>query len=118
MFFIKKRKIMKKDLKAWAITLVGSLYFFYAFFQANLMTPLNEALARYFGASSADIGLVSAWYFYANIIFIIPAGLLLDRFSIRILMAINMLIAIAGTILFAFSSAIPISLKSSNILIE
>lgn len=96
---------MSKNFKGWLISLVGALFFFYSFYQANLMTPLNSALAKYFGASFAEIGLVSAWFFYANIILIIPAGLLLDRFSIKILMGINMLIAITGTVFFAFSES-------------
>ena len=57
----------KSSAKAWAITLIGALFFFYAFFQANMMTPLHSALLKYFGASSSDLGLLSAWYFYANI---------------------------------------------------
>jgi MFS family permease len=109
---INELKILKKgfymtanDKKGWLISLIGALFFFYAFFQANLMTSLNGALAKYFGASSADIGMVSAWFFYANVLLIIPAGLLLDRFSLKILMGINMLIAISGTIFFAFSES-------------
>lgn len=96
---------MSKKAKCWLISLIGALFFFYAFFQANLMTPLNSALAKYFNASFADLGLVSAWYFYANLLLLIPAGLLLDRYSIKILMGINMLIAIAGTLFFAFSES-------------
>ncbi len=97
---------MKSTTKSWVITLVGALFFFYAFFQANLMTPLNGSLLKYFGATSSDIGLLSAWFFYANIIFLLPAGLIMDRFSIRILMGINMLLAIAGTLIFAFSDTL------------
>lgn len=96
----------KSSLKGWTITLLGALFFFYSFFQANMMTPLHSALLKYFGASSSDLGLLSAWYFYANIIFLIPAGLLLDRFPIRVLMGINMLIAIAGAITFAFAETL------------
>ncbi len=96
---------MTKNGFGWFISLIGALFFFYAVFQANIMTSLNGAIARYFGASFADIAMVSAWFFYANILFIIPAGLLLDRYSIKIMMGINMLLAIAGTVLFAFSQS-------------
>lgn len=95
---------MKKN-KGRIISLISALFFFYAVFLANLMTPLNGSLAKYFGATSAQIGMLSAWFFYGNIIFIIPAGLMMDRYSIKILMAVNMLIAVAGTIFFAFSES-------------
>ncbi len=99
---------MKKNgsMKAWTITLVGSLFFFYAFFQMTMMTPLHSVLLKYFGATSSDLSLLSAWYFYASIIFLIPAGLLIDRFHVRILMGINLLIAIAGAIIFAFAETL------------
>lgn len=96
---------MKKNTKSWFITLIGAFFFFYAILQANLMTSLNSAIARYFAASFASISLASAWFFYANVIFIIPAGLMLDRYSLKILMGINMLIAISGTVFFAFSES-------------
>ena len=34
-----------------------------------------------FGVSALEVSHLSAMYFYANIVFLIPAGILLDRFS-------------------------------------
>ncbi|KPK32709.1 MAG: hypothetical protein AMS24_03395 [Chlamydiae bacterium SM23_39] len=87
--------------KGWIIALTGSLFFFYAFFQANIMTPLNESIVREFKSTSLSVSILSAWYFYANIIFIIPAGLALDRFSVKKLMMLGFFLAIIGTIIFA-----------------
>jgi MFS family permease len=94
----------KSNRKGWIVSLTGALFFFYAFIQANVMTPLNSELLREFGAGISAISLLSAWYFYANIIFIIPAGLLLDRFSVRKLMIIAICFAIFGTLLFALAN--------------
>jgi MFS family permease len=94
----------KSNRKGWVVSLTGALFFFYAFIQANVMTPLNSELLREFGAGISAISLLSAWYFYANIIFIIPAGLLLDRFPVRKLMIIGIFFAIFGTLLFAFAN--------------
>lgn len=96
---------MIKTKNPWFITMIGSLFFFYAFFQTNLMASLNSALSRYFNATSSDISFLASWFFYSNIIFLIPAGIMLDRFSIKMLMGINMLIAVIGTILFAFADS-------------
>ncbi|MBI5345926.1 MAG: MFS transporter [Chlamydiae bacterium] len=92
--------------KAWTITLVGALFFFYSFIQVNMMAPLHGPLMKFFGASPKDIGMLSAWFFWANIIFIFPAGLILDRFPIRFLMIINMLLAVLGTTVFAFADTL------------
>ncbi len=89
--------------KGWAVTLVGALFFFYAFLQANLMSSLLDAINNHFKIGPKEIGLLSSIYFYANVICIIPAGLLLDRFSIRKLMSVNMMLVILGTLLFAFA---------------
>jgi MFS family permease len=89
--------------KAWFLTLFGALFFFYGFFQTNMMTALQGPLMQDFKASATDVGFVSAFYFYSTILFIIPAGLILDRFSIRKILLANMAIIIVGTLIFAYS---------------
>jgi MFS family permease len=91
----------RKRILAWTITLVGSLFFFYAFFQVNIMAPLNTSLQQYFHVDAGKIGLLSAWCFYANVIFFLPAGLMLDRLSIRKIMIGGMGLTIIGTFIFA-----------------
>ena len=90
--------------KAWFLTLFGALFFFYGFFQANMMTALQAPLMHDFNANAADVGFVSAFYFYSSILFILPAGLIIDRFSVRTIMLSNMAVIIAGTLFFAISS--------------
>jgi MFS family permease len=96
---------MNKPLKGWLISLTGALFFFYAFFQVNLMAPLSQHLLSDLQITSAKLGLLSACYFYGNVLFLVPAGLLLDRFSTRNLMLINMALAMIGTLIFASSSS-------------
>lgn len=97
---------MKVSKKGWFITLTGSLFFFYAFIQANVMASLNMEILRDFDISSSAMSLMTACYFYANIIFIIPAGLMLDRFSVKKLMLITILIAVLGTFVMSISDDI------------
>lgn len=96
---------MSKNTKAWVITLIGSLFFFFGFFQTNIFTSLSSSLAKDLNATSFEISFLSAWFFYANMLFLIPAGLLLDRYSLKILMAINMLLIVIGTFIFAISDS-------------
>lgn len=92
--------------KGWTISLTGALFFFYSFILANIMTPLSMEITKEFNMAAATISLLSAIYFYANVIFIIPAGLCLDRFSVKKLMLITIFIAILGNLIFAVSSNI------------
>lgn len=94
------------NIRNWVITLTGALFFLYAFLQANMMTSFHDAILKEFDIGIKGIGLLSGIYFYANVIFIIPAGLMIDRFSIKGLMSLNMIIVIIGTILFAFADTL------------
>ncbi len=96
---------MNATWKGWFISLTGALFFFYAFFQVNLMAPLSRHLLTDLHITSSQLGLLSACYFYGNVLFLLPAGLLLDRFSTKNLLLINMALAMGGTLLFALSSS-------------
>ncbi|MBF8263578.1 MAG: hypothetical protein HW387_1243 [Parachlamydiales bacterium] len=89
--------------KAWAVTLIGALFFFYSFFQTNMMAALHMSLMQEFNASAGSVGFVSATFFYSTILFILPAGLILDRFPVRKIMMANMAVIILGTLMFAVS---------------
>jgi MFS family permease len=93
----------KNFSKATFVTFIGSLFFFYAFIQCNMMGALNQSLLKLLNIGSKEIGFISGWYFYANILFLIPAGLMLDRYSIKKIMAVNMAIVALGTFIFAFA---------------
>lgn len=95
--------------KTWAITLIGALFFFYGFFQTNMMIALQGPLMQEFNANAAGVGFVSANYFYSTVLFILPAGLILDRFPVRKVMAVNMAIIILGTLAFAVSGNLVIA---------
>lgn len=96
----------KSNLKGWVMTLVGALFFFNVMLQINLMTALHDELIKAFHTTASKVALLSAWGFYANVLTILPAGLLLDRFSVKKLMLINLAIAVFGTLIFAFSEAL------------
>ena len=96
----------KADRKGWFITVIGTLFLFYSALQTHLMTSLHEELIKTFDTTTAKVSLLSAWGFYANVLTLLPAGLLLDRFSVKKLMLINLAIAVFGTLVFAFSNAL------------
>jgi MFS family permease len=95
---------MDKALKkGWFISLVGGLFFFYGIMLTNMMTSFNSTFVEVFQIGPKEIGLLSAVAFYSQLLFLIPAGLFIDRFSVRKLMIINLGIGVVGTLIVAFA---------------
>lgn len=108
---IMKSMIHPKDnfLLPWLICFVASLFFFYEFIQMNMLNAISSALMQTFQINTTQFGKLSAYYFYANIIFLLPAGIILDRFSTRKVMLIALSICVLGTFAFALSTNMTIS---------
>lgn len=86
---------------AWVVTLTSALFFFYAFIQMNLFNTINTDLREAFQLDAIQIGQLFSMYFYANFLFLFPAGNLLDRYSTRKLMLISLSITTIGAFVFA-----------------
>lgn len=90
-------------LQAWVVVLAASLFFFYEFIQMNMPNSMSDNLMRAFDIDSLGVGNLSAAYFYADIVFILPAGFLLDRFSTRRLILIGIAVCALGSVGFALA---------------
>ena len=95
------------QLRAAWICAVGSLFFFYELMQMNIIGAMADPIRQSFGLTATQLGELSAFYFMANVIFLPFAGILLDRFSVRTMMAYAMGACVLGT--FVFSVAPPLS---------
>jgi MFS family permease len=93
------------NFTAWLVCLSAGLFFLYEFFQLNLFDVINESLLVDFNLNSTQLSWLSSSYLWANILFLLPAGILLDRYSVRRIILIAMSICILGTVGFAFSTA-------------
>lgn len=90
----------------WIVVFAASLFFFYVFIQLNMFNAINPALMTTFNVGPNVTGNLSAYYFYADVIFLFPAGIILDRVSTRKLVAAAMAITVLATLLFSFSTSI------------
>ncbi len=88
---------------AWLVCLSAGLFFFYEFFQLNLFDVINQSLRDDFQIDASQLSWMSSAYVWANILFLLPAGILLDRFSVRRVILTAMIICIVGTVGFGFS---------------
>lgn len=90
----------------WIVCFSAALLFFFIFIQLNLFNALTPALMHDFHATAEAVGNLSANYFYANVLFALPAGLLLDRYSARRLVLTAMVCSVLCTYGFALSNTL------------
>jgi MFS family permease len=86
---------------AWCTCLCASLFFMFEFMQLNAFNALDPVLMKYFKIGAANIGNLSAFYFYAVVACLFPAGILLDKFSTRKIILIGMCLCVSCVLLFS-----------------
>jgi len=92
-----------KDIQPWFVVFAAALFFLFAFINMNSFDALNNDLRHTFHVNALQISYLSAMYFYANVLFLIPAGLLLDRFSTKKILMVAISIATLANFLFSFT---------------
>ncbi|MBI5448447.1 MAG: MFS transporter [Gammaproteobacteria bacterium] len=92
-------------IQPWLVCLSAALFFFYEFIQMSLFNSISNELMQDFHINATQLGNLSATYFYADVLFLLPAGIILDRLRVKTVILISMLVCIAGTLLFAISNS-------------
>ncbi len=90
---------------AWFVILIASLFFFYEFVQMNLFNAISSALMHDFSISAERLGNMSSFYFLANVIFLFPAGMLLDRCATRKVILVSLSVCVLGTACLGFATS-------------
>jgi MFS family permease len=93
----------RQSFLSWLICLSAGLFFFYVFFQLNAFDVINQALRTEFKINAAQLSWMSSSFVWANVIFLLPAGFIIDRFSIRYVILSAMFMCILGTLGFALT---------------
>lgn len=101
--------IPRGDLMAWFVCLSAGLFFLYEFFQLNIFDVINQPLRDDFHLDATQLSWLSSSYLWADIIFLLPAGIILDRFSPRKVILIAMSICVVGTIGFSTARSFPLA---------
>jgi sugar phosphate permease len=85
-----------KPYKPWLVIVTASLFFCFIFAQISMFNAISAPLIKSLNLSMTEYGQLSAYYFYGNMIFLVPAGIMLDRVSnTKILIAVTAISAIA-----------------------
>lgn len=96
-------------IQPWLVCLSAALFFFYEFIQMGMFNSISQELMRDFSINAGQLGFLSATYFYADVIFLLFAGILVDRFSVRIIILSAMVMVVLSTMLFASSPSFEIA---------
>ncbi len=95
--------VPRGDFMAWVVCLSAGLFFLYEFFQLNIFDVINQPLRDDFHINATQLSWMSSAYLWADILFLLPAGVILDRFSTRSVILCAMLVCVLGTIGFALT---------------
>lgn len=94
----------------WIVCLSAALFFFYEFIQSNMFSSIAMDVMADFHINAESYSRLSSIYFLANVIFLFPAGTILDRFSTKKVILLSLSLCIVGTFLFAQSSDYAVAL--------
>ncbi len=86
---------------SWIICLLVSLFPLVSFFHMNLMNSLTPTFIKEFHLTTIQVGNVASLYLYTDAFFLIPAGLLLDRYSLRYLIFVALILQATGLLVFS-----------------
>jgi sugar phosphate permease len=95
--------------QAWIVCLSAALFFFYEFIQMHMFNAINDSLRIAFNVDATQLGVLSSTYLWGDVAFLLPAGMLLDRFSTRTILLIALAVCIGGTAGFALTHSLPIA---------
>lgn len=90
---------------AWIVCLSAGMFFFYEFFQLNIFDVINQPLREDFQLDATQLSWMSSTYLWADILFLLPAGLILDRYSTRKVILTAMFVCVCGTTGFAITNS-------------
>jgi sugar phosphate permease len=102
---VKSSEMPPPAWRAWTVWLVAAVFYLAAFYIRVSPAVMTTELMRDLRISAADLGYLSAFYYYAYVLMQFPTGVLVDTLGARRLLVAGALTAAAGTLLFALSDS-------------
>lgn len=88
-------------LFAWLVCFLATIFYCYDFLLRVMPSVMLHPLMNFYSANAAQIGLLSAFYYYAYTPLQLPAGIILDKYRPHIVLSVSALICAVGTMIFA-----------------
>ena len=96
----------------WLIFAVLAIAYCLVYFHRVSLSVVASELQRDFQASAGVIGLLGSVYFYCYAFMQIPSGLLSDSVGPRKTVAVSLLLAAAGSLLFSLAPNVPVAIAA------
>jgi MFS family permease len=95
---------MKKQTKGWLVCLIAACFFSYELVQFHMLNAISSFVIDDLSLSTTDFSTLCSTYLLADVIFLIPAGIILDRIPIKNVILAALGLCIIGTFGFAIST--------------
>jgi len=95
---------MKPTFKGWLVCLVAACFFSYELVQFHMLNAIGPMVMKSMALSPIDFSALCSTYLLADVIFLIPAGIILDRVPVRRVILVALALCIIGTFGFALST--------------
>lgn len=103
-------------MNGWLIWGVAALFYSYEFLLRVSPSIMIPQLKLSFDTSLASLGHMAAFYFYAYALFQVPAGVLCDRYGVRLILTLACLLVALGCLLLGLAPNIPFACMSRFII--
>lgn len=90
----------------WIVWLVAASFFFYKYLIQVSPSVMTGDLMQTFQINGAGLGNLSAFYFYAYLCMQIPVGIMLDKYSPRLLTTLAIFICSISTLFFSYTQSL------------
>ena len=93
-----------KPVLAWVVCLAAGLFFSYELMQFHMLNAISSMLLKDLHISATQFGILGSTYLLADVIFLLPAGIILDKFSPRKVILTALFVCVLGTVGFSLST--------------
>ncbi len=97
---------MTNQTKGWLVCLIAACFFCYELVQLHMLNAISAMVMKDLSLSTTDFSALCSTYLLADVIFLIPAGMILDRVSIKKAILVALGLCIVGTFGFAVSTTL------------
>lgn len=103
---IKINMLENSTFKSWMAGLSAALFFFFEFILMQMGGTLRTEWMQAFDLNTTEFSLLASMFLYGNTLFLIPAGILLDRYSLRAVLLIVIPLTALSTLGFAWTHSL------------
>ncbi|WP_419419381.1 MFS transporter [Legionella sp. D16C41] len=97
-------------LLPWIVCFSASLFFFYECIQGNMFASIADNIMQDFHIQADKMAYLSSIYYVSNVVFLLVAGIVLDKYSAKYTILVAMLLCILSTFILAHAHSFYLAL--------